>query len=163
MAGMASKQEYPPILPAGLHKMTAAELKQKVVGDFPRSHRRPALWSNFEWLLDALISVKLPCEIWVDGSFLTKKAEPDDIDLVVDVRVDRLKVADTAQADLLQKLHDLAYRTSRNLHSFVIFNAPFGHKSHPDSMRVHNQWAQDFGFAFVSKQPKGIAVVEVAP
>nr|WP_133769400.1 hypothetical protein [Enterovirga rhinocerotis] len=45
--------------------------------------RREALFGSFEQLVQALLTRCIPCEVRLDGSFLTKKPEPSDIDVVV--------------------------------------------------------------------------------
>jgi hypothetical protein len=49
------------------------------------------------------------------------------------------------------------------MHSFVMFDAPASHADYINSMRLHEQWKKDFGFSYVKKEPKGIAVVVVQP
>ena len=61
--------------------MTISRLKEITVSAFPDSKRRPWLFTELERLHADLISVGAVCELWVDGSFLTTKPEPDDIDL----------------------------------------------------------------------------------
>lgn len=160
---MADKTEYPPILSPGLHRMTPDELREATVKDFPLSNRREALWGSLEFVLNTLKSLKIPCELWIDGSFLTKKIDPDDVDFVVDIPIETFNTATAAQGDFIDNLSDQLYRTSDNLHSFVMFSAPVGDAAHADAVRVHEQWKKDFGFAYISREEKGIAVIEVQP
>lgn len=159
----AHKDEYPPLLPAGLHRMTAQDLKALAADKFQHSTRRAGLWANFQKLLNKLAGLKLPCEIWVDGSFLTEKPDPSDVDFVVDVPIAAIAGADAAQAEILEKLAKKKFKKTDQLHSFVMFTAPVGHLAHADSLRAHDQWRKDFGFSYVNKAPKGIALIEVLP
>jgi len=160
---MAAKDEYPPLLQAGLHKMSPAQLKAKVLDPFPLSTSRKGLWKSFQWLLDALVAAKLKCHVWVDGSFLTEKMDPKDVDFVVDVPIDVLNNGSAAQVDLLKQLSAQDFRKTQKLHSFVMFTSPIGHATYQDAICVHAQWQKDFGFSYVAKTPKGIALVEVLP
>lgn len=92
MTGGASmtKDEFPPLLGEGLHPMSIRDLKTLVVDGFPQSQRRAPLWSNLVALIDKLTLRGIECDLWVDGSYLTKKLEPDDVDFVLDIRIDRL-------------------------------------------------------------------------
>jgi hypothetical protein len=158
---MADKTEYPPILPAGFHKMTAQEMERTFVSNFPLSQRREALWKSLTFVLDALRDLKITCDVWVDGSFLTKKIDPDDVDFVVDIPIECLD--DPAQAAFIDNLSGQLYKKSDSLHSFVMFKVSAKDAMHADMLRVHQQWEKDFGEAFISKEPKGIALFEVQP
>ena len=161
--GTKSKDEYPPLLPDGLHPMSVAELKAMVVDAFPRSARRPTLWANFANIINRLEAAGIRCEIWVDGSFLTYKNEPDDIDFVVDIHVDFLNYSTPQQTSLIKDIGDQIFRIDKDLDSYLMFNAPAGHQFLPASKNIHDQWRSDFGKSFVKKEPKGIAVLTVSP
>lgn len=159
----AHKDEYPPLLPPGFHKMSHKDLEKIVVGAFPLSKRRGALWTSLTFVLDALRDLKIPCDVWVDGSFLTKKIDPCDVDFILDIPVSAMDKATPEQAQFIQNIAGQLYRKSDNLHSFVMFKTPLGHAMHADMAVAHNQWENDFGHAFTSREPKGIALIEVMP
>ena len=69
--------------------MDLDELKSMVVDKFPLSKRRQELWNNLVKIVDKLKALKVPCKIWGDGSFLTEKIDPSDVDFVVDVACTR--------------------------------------------------------------------------
>lgn len=163
MGSSRHKDEFPPLLNPGLHTMSAGDLKKLVVDDFPLSKRRQALWDNFVAIAAHLKNLKIPCDIWIDGSFLTKKIDPDDIDFVVDVPVSILDAATIAQAAFLKKLSAMAFCANEKLHSFIMFEAPAMHKGHAKSIELHSQWKRDFGISYVKKEPKGIAILKVTP
>ena len=60
---------------------------------FSRSSvNRRELWKRAEEFLDILSSYSLPVlEIWIDGSFISQKAVPNDIDMVVFIGADFLE------------------------------------------------------------------------
>lgn len=114
-------------------------------------------------IVDALSAAGLKCDVWVDGSFLTKKIDPDDIDLVVDVPASITDNPTPAQSALLAALDGQNFKISKHLDSYVMVTAPLGHTLYPVSQISHEQWKKDFGHAYVSRVPKGIAVLEVRP
>lgn len=61
--------------------MSLPELRRICVDRFSSSTRRPLLFAELERLTSDLTSLGIICELWIDGSFLTEKDEPDDIDL----------------------------------------------------------------------------------
>jgi hypothetical protein len=160
---MSSEDEFPPLLQPGLHKMSVDELKTKVVDAFPLSGKRPQLWQHFIEVLDQIKKAGLKGEIWVDGSFLTEKINPGDVDFVFDVPVHLLEKPTPQQEELLHKLADKGFKKTERLHTFVMFSAPVVHSQYAESVRLHTQWQKDFGFSYVDKTPKGIAVLEVQP
>jgi hypothetical protein len=158
-----SKNEFPPLLAGGLHEIPIQDLKSLVVDRFPNSNRREGLWANFLIIISRLEQVGIPCDIWVDGSFLTEKIDPDDVDFVVDVRIDRLINPTPEQSQLFDDLSGSVYKSSHDLHSFVMFNAPAIHTEYASSVKLHDQWKADFGISFVGRVAKGIAVIKVTP
>ena len=126
-----AKVEFPPLLGAGFHKLTAAELKAIALDKFSLSKSRATLWGNLSAKLDELKSLGLKCDVWVDGSFLTQKIDPDDVDLVIDIPINAFANLTSAQLDFVQKLGASAFRRFEKLHTFVMFNAPLGHVEYP--------------------------------
>ena len=143
--------------------MSVDGLKKIAVDAFALSVRRPQLWVNFVALVDELKATHLTCELWIDGSFLTQKIEPDDVDFVVDVPVYLTETPTAPQRALLSKLGNLGFCKDQKLHTFIMFTAPLIHKLHAASVGLHEQWRRDFGFSYVKKVPKGIAVIKVQP
>lgn len=65
--------------------MTLEEVERRFVSGFEGESRsqRDMLFRSFEEVYQSLLRVKLPCSICLDGSFITKKPKPDDVDIVV--------------------------------------------------------------------------------
>ncbi|MFT3818286.1 MAG: hypothetical protein QM750_11740 [Rubrivivax sp.] len=72
-----------PLLAPGIHRMTEAELEALAVSAFGASVRRPVLHRQFVGWLNALRAANVSGPCWLDGSFLTAKLDPNDIDLVL--------------------------------------------------------------------------------
>lgn len=158
------KPEFPPLLPQGFHALTTDELRALIVDKFPLSQSRPELWESLLWLVDQLKSLRIKCKLWLDGSLLTEKVEPDDVDVVVDVAFDALNAATPLQRAFLGELSAHAFRDApKKLHTFLIFSAPFGHVAAPRAAVLRDQWIKDFGFSFRKRTPKGIALLDVVP
>lgn len=77
------KPEYPPLLKLGFHPTTVADLRKMCVDAFPLSAKRPVIMDNLEKIIDDLSMHKIEGEVWVDGSFLTEKIEPEDSDILL--------------------------------------------------------------------------------
>jgi hypothetical protein len=70
------------LLPVGIYDCTLAELKSRF-GVFQTTDQRPRLFARLEGFLVEARATGLVCSILVDGSFVTSKPNPNDIDLVV--------------------------------------------------------------------------------
>ena len=81
------------LLPAGIHSCTLEELKEKF-GRFQRTDCRLKLVGTLEALLQEMQSTKQVVKVFVDGSFVTGKDDPNDIDLVAVVHEDYDVTAD---------------------------------------------------------------------
>jgi hypothetical protein len=62
--------------------MTLQGLRKLCVNAFPLSSRRDRLMRSVEALCTTVSTALIVSEIWIDGSFLTQKMDPDDVDLV---------------------------------------------------------------------------------
>ncbi len=69
-------------LPDGIHDCTLEEAADRFAV-FQSSDRRPQLWARFTEFMHEAKACRLVEDVLVDGSFVTGKPEPSDIDLVL--------------------------------------------------------------------------------
>jgi hypothetical protein len=69
-------------LPVGIHDCALVEVKA-VFGCFRGSDQRPRLFSKLEAFLSEVANSSLIVAVLLDGSFVTAKPDPNDIDLLV--------------------------------------------------------------------------------
>ncbi len=74
-------------LPEGVHQATLEEVREPF-GRFQRTDRRPVLFSQLSLFLAEVRASGLVEAVIVDGSFVTAKDEPSDIDLILVLRPD---------------------------------------------------------------------------
>src|SRR5438552_3601751 len=81
--------EFPPLWPPGFHAVALPTIQVRCVDEFDLSTKRKPLMEAFRVVLDCLATAGATCEIWLDGSFVTAKINPKDIDFiaVVDSRL----------------------------------------------------------------------------
>jgi hypothetical protein len=72
-------------LPAGVHDCTLDELRLRF-GQFQGSDRRPRLFERLQRFVREARATGLIAAIIVDGSFVTAKDSPNDIDLIIVLR-----------------------------------------------------------------------------
>jgi len=70
------------LLPAGVHDCTLSEIRSRL-GSFQKTDRRSRLFAQLETFFGEEIAVGLVRTLIVDGSFVTEKQSPNDIDLIV--------------------------------------------------------------------------------
>jgi Family of unknown function (DUF6932) len=75
------------VLPEGVHECTIEEI-DRAFGRFQRSDRRIRLVTRLKAYLDDARRSGLILAVLVDGSFVTAKDEPEDIDLLIILKPD---------------------------------------------------------------------------
>jgi hypothetical protein len=73
------------LLPEGVHEASVEEVRE-LFGLFQRSDKRPGLFSKLSRFLQEARSTGLIAAIIINGSFVTAKDEPSDIDLILVLR-----------------------------------------------------------------------------
>lgn len=73
------------VLPAGIHDASLTDLEDRF-GQFQRTDQRCQLFKRLVSLLQQVRSTRLFVFAIIDGSFVTDKDSPDDIDLILVVR-----------------------------------------------------------------------------
>lgn len=75
------------LLPVGLHECSIEELKE-AFGRFNDSDRRPRLFKDLARYLDEVAEADVGRYLVVNGSFVTAKPDPNDIDVLLVLRDD---------------------------------------------------------------------------
>lgn len=77
-------------LPDGEYKCTFEEIEEKFLFSETREHR----WGNFKTMLDRMIELGLkPKSLIINGSFVTKREEPGDVDFAALISPEVVRVA----------------------------------------------------------------------
>ncbi|MCL2115698.1 MAG: hypothetical protein FWH29_05710 [Methanobrevibacter sp.] len=104
-------------LPEGYHKTTLKEFEEKFSKN--KSKKRQKIMKAYKKHLKEILRTKLAIEQWVNGSFVTDKKEPGDIDLLTEF--------DGIKADSLNMKENIDY---------IIFNAQNKYNNLCDSHRI---------------------------
>ena len=124
---------------------------------FPLSTTRRPIMDGLVTLHDKLVSVGIAGELWVDGSFLTEKIDPNDVDVVVKCAGEFYDSGTHEQRDALWWVIDNQKATLR-CDSYAPFEYPSGHPLHEDGQWWKAYWHTKWGFTR-DEDPKGIVVV----
>ena len=126
------------------------------VDAFPLSSRRDPIMTALQSMLTSLSVALLRADVWIDGSFVTEKIEPDDVDLVV--LIFNVNKNDTpAQQGVLNRIHNQQYTFPIKCDSYILVEYAHGHPNYWIGQYMHAYWLRQFGFAR-SNQMKGIPV-----
>lgn len=144
--------EYPALLEAGMHNMTLSDLKSVFVDPFENVARRENLLNRFEAFITRLKDVPINMEVWIDGSFATKKEHPGDIDLVVVYDPEEVNKLPIEKQLILKELFEDQKTTKLRYECDAYFVI--------DNMNDKSYWRGLFGFDR-NEKPKGIARIMV--
>lgn len=93
----------------GIHELSIHQLVMQFVDDFPNSDTRRDIIHKFKQWVQQLHSLVPPRYMWIDGSFLTTKVNPKDIDLVVFYTLEDLN------PEVAARINELIHEVSRFL------------------------------------------------
>lgn len=155
---MRFKQDCEPLLGPGRHAMSLSELKRLCVIDFPDSSSRPSLFKKLEKLVSKYECEGIPCDIWIDGSFVSSRKEPNDIDLLVQIDAD---VAERLTPSQMVLVDDTDLGSYDGLDSYVDTVYPRGHELAEKLEDDDRTWAKLFGVGHDDRLLKGIAILRV--
>jgi hypothetical protein len=152
----STSPDFPPLLSPGRHVTTLPDLRKLCVDAFPLSGRRGPLMRSVEVLCTAVSTALIASEIWVDGSFLTQKMDPGDVDLVVVVQ-------STSWPGTGQQRHVLSRVGKKDFgappcDSYVMVEYPASHANYSVSELMRAYWIKQFCFNR-NEDMKGLAVI----
>lgn len=143
-----------PILDPGLHDFSLSDIGNHFLHDFPESMTRGPLIDGLNAYVAHLSEVGIPIELWIDGSFTTKKTDPNDIDLVIFSSASILNSLPLQKQELFQALMDRP-SMKKNFGCDVLFCPA-------ENQDMRSYWRGWYGYDR-KERPKGIARVVVQP
>ncbi len=147
------KHEFPNLLPAGFHEFNIVDLAALCVTPFATSHRRSLLLNGLLAFIKEVTNIGIAGELWFDGSFITQKVDPDDVDLLVVFDGKTMNQLSVAHQNSVKRLFDPAYAKSH--YNCDVYSVP------SDDMVMVSYWRGWFGFQRDGKSPKGIAWIKL--
>lgn len=137
-------------LPVGVHDCTLDELKARF-GSFQVTDRRPQLFARLEAFLSEANACGLVVSILVDGSFVTDKPDPNDVDLILVVAPDHNFAADLSPLEY----GVLSKRRVHRRHGFDLLVARAGSEEYLRYVRFFQQ------IRFAPGSAKGILKIKL--
>jgi hypothetical protein len=149
------KADFPPLLLAGIHALTMAELQAIAVTPFLVDARRALLFASFQQWVQKLQALHVQAILWIDGSFLTSKHGPDDIDCMMWDPTTSVNLTN-------QQWVEVRELTDRNL-AKIRFGLDLYMEKPDEKDRLHRQayFRGLFGFQHDEKTPKGFVELKI--
>lgn len=110
-------------------------------------------------VITAIQDSTIPCELWVDGSFVTGKLDPGDSDILVCVKDTALRAASNQQRNVIEWVNG-NLRGQHLCHSYVLVEYDPPHILSDRSVNVRAYWRGMFAFSR-AEEPKGIALLKL--
>jgi len=155
MAGV-NKEEFPPILTPGFHVHDLVSLRRLCVSAFPDSITRAGIMNRLEALIHLMNHNGVVGQIWIDGSFLTQKLNPDDVDLLLILHPTDFTSMNAAQSNFFHWfLSNNLYQSHRCDNYAVVFD-----RTAPEGEWNYAYWLRQFGFSRRNIM-KGVVVMNV--
>lgn len=148
--------EYPPLLDAGFYPMDWTQLYQLTVQQFDASSNRETLLASLAICLETLHEQGIPGTLWIDGSFLTQKLNPNDIDAILVMHEEQFHALDHSQREVLEAWVSTNHKEALQCDTYFMIVEP----DVPESDWGYAYWVRQFGFSR-SNQMKGIAVLQL--
>lgn len=149
------RADFPPLLPPGIHIVTLAELQAIAVTPFVADARRALLFASFKQWLQKLQSLHVHAILWIDGSFLTSKYGPNDIDCILWHPSTSVDLTD----DQWLEVRELTDRDTVKLRFGLDFYMEDPHPAR--SLHRHAYFKGLFGFQHDGKTPKGFVELTI--
>lgn len=145
---MPPKEEHPPLLSAGFHEKTLKELYQLCVVPFEqKSKSRKKIMDGLEKVIQDLLAAKIEAKIWIDGSFVSQKIDPSDVDILAEISGEFYDGTTPEQRRLLDALNDNVYKNSLGVDSRAwSFYDDRSHAEYWNSQWWRGYWINFFGF-----------------
>lgn len=152
--------DLPSLFPLGFHHLTVEDVEQVCVDQFPLSTIRGSIFSGLVTFIQTLSAAQIAGELWVDGSYLTEKINPKDIDLIL--RVDGA-LYNSGTPEQRQAIDWVIANQKLTLKcdSYALFEYPTGHPLHDEGRWWYSWWHRQWGFSR-EDDPKGIVVLALS-
>jgi hypothetical protein len=153
------KFDHPPLLAPGRHAMTLQQIEALCVAQFSGTSRahRERLFYALEEVVQRLLRANIRCDVFVDGSFLTEKPEPEDVDIIVATESCVFDALDEAQHQVVEALNT---EPNALVDSISITTYPREHP-HRGYGLDGESWIEGYGIEHAQVYLKGYAVLRL--
>ena len=126
---------------------------------FPLSKTRSDIMAGLSDVVQQLRDKAIQGEVWVDGSFVTEKIDPEDVDVVLRVWSDFVENCTSAQQQVLDWVVG-NLKDSHHCDSYLLTEYPDNHPLYWYGHFEYAYWMRQWGFNRIDEM-KGIAVISL--
>ncbi|MDD1519984.1 MULTISPECIES: DUF6932 family protein [Bradyrhizobium] len=158
---MSAKFNSNGYLDAGIHTLANDELEGHFVASFPHSTTRKPIFAGYNQHAQEITDLVGGCEQLLDGSFVTSKNDPGDVDLVMLIDATIIDALPDAKKAALKAL--VSGPTTKAKYLCDAYFCPVYPPGHPmsDAARAQRKyWIGEFGYDR-NDIPKGIVHVKL--
>ncbi len=137
------------------------ELYRVCVDGFPLSATRKAIFENLLEVVRALAKNAIAGDLWVDGSFVTSKFNPRDVDVVLCVSSDLYDNCSSEQRAVFDWIESERLHTDYRCDGYISIEWPVGHPLHGEGIETREYWRRLFGHTREGHE-KGIPIVRLS-
>ena len=154
------KYDHPPLLAPGRHYCTIPQIEAWCVYPFEGQDRvrREILFYALEDFIQRILISKIRCDAFIDGSFMTKKPQPDDVDVVVSTELCVFEKLSEDQMQLLEEINKPGFVTG--VDSIALTTYPRGHSHFGAALDLGNA-GELYGLEHGKVWLKGYAVIRL--
>ncbi len=149
--------DFPPLLPLGFHPKTLDEIDKLCVAGFPLSKSRKPIMEGLRQFVQKLNDAEVEGDLWLDGSFLSQKIDPKDVDIVLRLSGEFYDAAEPVVRDAVDWVVT-NQKSTLLCDSYTLFEYQTTHPLHDEGKWWYSYWHVKWGFSR-QEVPKGIAVV----
>lgn len=153
------KFDHPPLLAPGRHYVDLVGVENLCVRAFDDRRAREALFFKFEEAVQAFARAMIPCEFWIDGSFVTRKMDPKDVDLAIKIDVEVSDALTPTQLALVDRANSEHFIDG--VDSFVFVSYPRDHVLFSSAGNEKESWAEQWGLEHSERWLKGMLVLRL--
>ncbi|WP_156312054.1 DUF6932 family protein [Methylobacterium platani] len=156
----AFKYDEPPLLAPGRHFMTLSALERICVLPFAAPEMRRRLFQQLCIFVKCFDAAGIRCEMLINGSFLTSKPDPKDVDVAIILDPDVTELLTVEQELLVDAVNDDMNIFIDGVDGFVETVFPIGHSSfRADGNEM--LWSEQYGRQHDGAWLKGVAVLRL--
>lgn len=125
--------------PSVIQQWTLSNFQDTFVSDFGLNNSRETIFEQyFDYVSDLKRIFKVPFFQWVDGSFISQKLNPKDIDIVTFIDADIFLHSENRLRNIQKSFFPL-------IDGYFVQTFPENHKRHPISQLDQAYWQDFFG------------------
>jgi hypothetical protein len=153
-------ETWPPIFSPGFHYLDLDQIRSLCVDaeQFRNSGTRSMLFRHLELAVEKFRIARIEGELWLDGSFVTTKPDPRDLDTCLRIAAAVAEQGSRAQTDAIDWF--TSSYLSHHIDGYLNLDFSVSDPRHPKGLDNYLYWKRQWGLDRNGK-PQGIVVIRL--